>query len=133
MPNNCGTFATFSSTVSEPSILRKNSAFFTKCAFCRISLYLQSVLIHSANAVRSYTKTCRRVLTSTLRYLIGSESSCDLWNVTNLKNHIYNYNIYILNLVGRSFGKYLPNRIVSGGSLRFKISSFGCTLRRLLY
>jgi hypothetical protein len=49
--------------------------------FCRIPLYLQSVLIHSANVVRSYSKACRRVLTGTLLYLIGSEPSCDLGNV----------------------------------------------------
>jgi hypothetical protein len=44
------------------------------------------------------------VLTSTLLYLIGSESSCDLRSVIyklNLKNYNYNYSIYILNLVGR--------------------------------
>jgi hypothetical protein len=72
---------------------------------------------------------------STPLYLIGSESSCNLGNETyklNLKNCIYNYNNYILNLVGRSTGKFFRNRLVSGGSCRFKISSFGCTLRRLL-
>jgi hypothetical protein len=74
-------------------------------SFCRIPLYLQSVPVHSANVVKSCTKACRRVLTGTLIYLIGSESSCDLGNVTyklSLKNYIYNYNIYLLNLVGRS-------------------------------
>jgi hypothetical protein len=104
--------------------------------FFNFPLYLQSVPIHSANAVKSYTKACRRVLTSTLLYLIGSESSCDLGSVTykiNLKNYIYNYSIYILNLVGRSTGKFFRNRLVSGGSWRFKISSFGCTPRRFLY
>jgi hypothetical protein len=105
---------------------------------CRILLYLQYVLKHSANVVRSYTKACRRVFTTTttLLHLVGSESSCDLGNVTyklNLKNYIYNCNIYILNLVGRSIGKCLHNRLVSGGSLRFKISLFGCTLKCLLY
>jgi hypothetical protein len=49
--------------------------------FYRIPLYFQSVIIHSANVVRSYTKTFRRVLNNTLLYLIGSESSCDLRNV----------------------------------------------------
>jgi hypothetical protein len=44
----------------------------------------------------------------------------------------YSYSIYILNLVSRSIGKFFRNRLVSGGSCRFKISSFGCTLRRLL-
>jgi hypothetical protein len=67
------------------------------------------------------------VLTSTFLYLIVSEFFCDLGNLTcklNLKNYIYNYNVYILNLVGRSFGKCLRNSLVFGGSLRFKISSF---------
>jgi hypothetical protein len=80
---------------------------------------LQSVPIHSANVVKLYAKTCRRVLTSTLLYLIGSESSCDVGSVTcklNLKNYIYNYSIYILNLVGRSVGKLFRDRLVSGGS-----------------
>jgi hypothetical protein len=86
--------------------------------------------MHSANVVKSYTKARRRVLTSTLLCLIGSESSYDLGSVTY--NYIYNYSIYILNLVGRSIGKCFRNRVVSGGSLRFEISSFGCTLRRLL-
>jgi hypothetical protein len=48
---------------------------------------------------RNNTEASRRVLTSTLLYLIGSESSCDLGSETyklNLKNYIYNYNIYIL-------------------------------------
>jgi hypothetical protein len=73
-------------------------------------LYLISVSMHSANAVKSCTKACRRVLTSTVLHLIGSEYSCDLGSVTyklNLKNNIYNYSIYILNLVGRSIGKFL--------------------------
>jgi hypothetical protein len=54
-------------------------------------LYLQSVPIHSANVVKSFTKACTRVLTSTLLYLIGSESSCDLGSETyklNVKNWI---------------------------------------------
>jgi hypothetical protein len=68
-----------------------------KC-FLILPLYFQSVPIHSANVVKSYTKACRRVLTSTLLCLIGSESSCDLGSVTynlNLKNYIYSYSIYI--------------------------------------
>jgi hypothetical protein len=102
---------------------------------CTFPLNLQSVPIHSVNIVRSYAEPCRRVFTSTLLYFIGSESSCDLGNVTckwNLKKHIYNYSMYMLNLVGRSIGECFRNRLVSGGSLRFKISSFGCTLMRLL-
>jgi hypothetical protein len=54
---------------------------------------------------RAFVKACRRVVTSTLLYVIGSESSCDLGSVTyklNLKNYNYSYSIYILNLVGRS-------------------------------
>jgi hypothetical protein len=75
------------------------------------------------------------MLTSTLVYSMGSESSCDLGNETyklNLKSYIYNYNNYILNLVGKSIGKFFRNRLVSGGYWRFKISSFGCMLRHLL-
>jgi hypothetical protein len=100
--------------------------------FFNFPLYLQFVPVHSANVVKSCTKACRRALTSTLLYLIGSEASCDLGSVAyklNLKNCIYNY---ILNLVGRSSGKFFRNLLVSGGSCRFKINSFGCTLRRLL-
>jgi hypothetical protein len=89
--------------------------------------------MHSANVVKS----CKRVLTSTLLYLTGSEPSCDLGSETyklNLKNYvyIYNYNNYVLNLVGRSIGKFLRNRLLSDDYCRFQISSFGCTLRRLL-
>jgi hypothetical protein len=87
-------------------------------------LYLQSVPVHSANIV----KACRRELTSTLLYLIGSESSCDLGSETykrNLTNYIFNYKNNILNLVGRFIGNFFGNRLVSGGSCRFKISSFG--------
>jgi hypothetical protein len=65
---------------------------------------------HSANVVKSCTKACRRVVTSILLYLMESESSCDLGSETyklNLKNYIYNYNNYILNLAGRSIGKLL--------------------------
>jgi hypothetical protein len=78
-----------------------------------------TVETQSANVVKLYTKACRRVLTSTLLYLIGSESSCDLGSESyklNLKNYIYIYNNYILNLVGRSIGKFSRNRLVSGGS-----------------
>jgi hypothetical protein len=65
------------------------------------------------------TEACRRMFTSTLLYLIGSESSYDLGSVSyklNLKNFIYNYSIYILNLVGKSIGKFFRNRLLSGGS-----------------
>jgi hypothetical protein len=57
--------------------------------FFNFPLYLQSVPVHSANVVKSCTEACRRVLTGTLLYLIGSESSCDLGSETyklNLKN-----------------------------------------------
>jgi hypothetical protein len=94
-------------------LLRKANFFFN------FPLYLQSVPVHSVNVLRSYTKACRRVLTSTLLYLIGSESSCDLGSESyklNLKNYIYNYNNYVLNLIGRSIGKFFRNRVVSGGS-----------------
>jgi hypothetical protein len=51
--------------------------------FFNFPLYLQFVPLHSANVVKSCTKACRRVLTSILLYLIGSEPSCDLGNETN--------------------------------------------------
>jgi hypothetical protein len=54
--------------------------------FFNFPLSLQSVPIHPANVVKSCTKTCRRVLTSTLLYLIGSEPSCDLGSVTSKLN-----------------------------------------------
>jgi hypothetical protein len=69
--------------------------------FFNFPLYLQSVPTHSANVLRPCRKARRRVLTSTLLYLIGSESSCDLGSETyklNLRNYIYNYSICILNL-----------------------------------
>jgi hypothetical protein len=69
------------------------------------------------------------MLTSTLLYLIGSESSRHLGTVTyklNLKNHIYSYNIYTLILIGRYIVKGLRNQFVSAGSLRFKINYLGC-------
>jgi hypothetical protein len=96
--------------------------------FFYFPFYLQFVPVHSENIVKSCTKAHRRVLTSTLLYSIGSESSCDLGSETyrlNLKNYIYNYNNDILNLLGRSIGKFFRNRLVSGGSCRFRISSLG--------
>jgi hypothetical protein len=62
---------------------------FLELFFFNFPLYLQSVPIHSANVVKSCTKACRKVFTSTLIYLIGSESCCDLESETyklNLKN-----------------------------------------------
>jgi hypothetical protein len=53
--------------------------------FLNFPLYLQSVPIPSSNVVKS----CKRVLSSTHLYLIGSESSCDLGSETyklNLKH-----------------------------------------------
>jgi hypothetical protein len=50
--------------------------------FFNFPFYLQSVPVHSANVVKSCTKACGRVLTSTLLYLIGSEPSCDLGSET---------------------------------------------------
>jgi hypothetical protein len=38
-----------------------------------IPFYLQSVLVHSANDVKTYTLACRRVLTSALLLLIRSK------------------------------------------------------------
>jgi hypothetical protein len=62
-----------------------------ECFLFNFSLYLQSVPIHSANVIKLCIKACRRVLTSTLLYLIGSESFCDLGSETyklNLKNYM---------------------------------------------
>jgi hypothetical protein len=101
----------------------------------RICFSFPTLFAICTNTFSKCCKACRRVFTSTLLYLIGSQSSCDLGSETyklNLEKYIYNYSIYILNLVGRSIGKFFRNRLASGGSCRFKISSFGCTLRRLL-
>jgi hypothetical protein len=76
--------------------------------------YLQSVPVHSADVVKSCTEACRRVLTSTLLYVIGPESSCDVGSKTyklNLTNYIYICNNYISNLVCRSIGKFFFNRL----------------------
>jgi hypothetical protein len=37
------------------------------------------------------------------------------------------------NLAGRSFGRFLLNRLLSGCVVRFTTRSFGCTLKRALY
>jgi hypothetical protein len=47
-------------------------------SFTFFLLYLRPVAVHSANVVTS----CRSVLTSTLLYLTGSETSCDLGSET---------------------------------------------------
>jgi hypothetical protein len=60
-----------------------NTTYHQVCYFFNFPLYLQSVPVHSANVVKSCPKACRRVLTSTLLYLIRSESSCDLGNVSS--------------------------------------------------
>jgi hypothetical protein len=82
-----------------------------------------------------YTVVCRRVLTNTLLYLIGSKPLVAFGNETykpNLKNYNYKYNNYTRNLVGRSLGRCLSTRLLSGSSMRFTIRSFGCALRRAL-
>jgi hypothetical protein len=50
----------------------------------------------------------------------------------NLKSNNYKYNNYTRNLVDRSFGRCLRNRL-SLSSMRFTIRSFGCALKRALY
>jgi hypothetical protein len=45
--------------------------------FFNFLLYLQSVPIHSANLVKSRTKSCRRVLTSVHIYKIGLHANSD--------------------------------------------------------
>jgi hypothetical protein len=47
-------------------------------------------------------------------------------------NGTYNNN-YTRNVVGRSFGRCLCNRLLSGSSMRFTTRPFGCALRRALY
>jgi hypothetical protein len=44
----------------------------------------------------------------------------------------YNYINYTVNLVGRSFGKWRPRRLRSGGSRRVRRMPFGCAVRRAL-
>jgi hypothetical protein len=50
----------------------------------------------------------------------------------NLKTQNYKYNDYTRNLVGRSFGRCLRNRLLSGSSMRFTVRSLGCAMRRAL-
>jgi hypothetical protein len=90
------------------------------------SAYLQSVLIHSANVARSCTKACRAVLTSTFLYLIGFRVL--LWfRECDLKLYLQLQHLHIES--GRQIYWCLRGCLVSGGSLRFKISLFGCILR----
>jgi hypothetical protein len=51
----------------------------------------------------------------------------------NLSNYDYKYSNYTKNLAGRSFGRCLPNRLLSGCVMRFTTSLFRCALRRTLY
>jgi hypothetical protein len=52
----------------------------------------------------------------------------------NLTNYDYKYDIYNKNLVGRSFGRCLCNRLLLlGCAMRFTNRSFGCALRRAPY
>jgi hypothetical protein len=46
----------------------------------------------------------------------------------NLKNWNYRHHNFTRNLVGKSFGRCLLNRLSSGSSMRFSIGSFGCVL-----
>jgi hypothetical protein len=63
---------------------------------------------------------------------IGPASDDDgWWAWSNRWN--YKYNNFTRNLVGRSFGRCLRNRLLSGSSMRFTVRSFGCELRRALY
>jgi hypothetical protein len=95
------------SLITEGRSSKKIFFFLISHFVCNLYQYIQQM---------SCTKARRRVLTRTLLYLTGSESSSDLGSETyelNLKNYIYNY---ILNLVRRSNGKFFGNRLVSGGS-----------------
>jgi hypothetical protein len=58
------------------SFLKRGGYSFPRFFYSFFQLHLQSVPVHSANVVKPCTKTCGKVLTSTLLYLIGSES---LW------------------------------------------------------
>jgi hypothetical protein len=48
-------------------------------SFLVISFYLQSVLVHSANCVKTYTVACRRVLSSASLLSNRFKGSCDFW------------------------------------------------------
>jgi hypothetical protein len=96
-----------------------------------IPFYSQSVPVHSANCIKTYTVAC-----STSLYLMGSKPLVAFGKKTyklNLKNWKYRYNNYTRKLVGRSFGRCLHNRLLSGKSMRFTNRSFGRALRRALY
>jgi hypothetical protein len=77
------------------------------------------------------------VLSSTPLQLIGSRPLVAFGNETyklNLKNWKYKYDNYTINLVGRSFGRCLRNRLLlSGCAMRFATRSYGCALRRAPY
>jgi hypothetical protein len=45
----------------------------------------------------------------------------------NLTNKNYKYKNYTRNLVGRSFGRCLHSRLLSGSSKMFAARSFGCS------
>jgi hypothetical protein len=44
-------------------------------------------------------------------------------------NYDYKYDKCTRNLLGRSYGRCLLNRLSSGSSMRFTMMSFGCVLR----
>jgi hypothetical protein len=52
--------------------------------------------------------------------------------VLTLKIYDCRYYNYIRNMVGRSFGRFLRIRLLSGCSMRFTTMSFGCALRLAL-
>jgi hypothetical protein len=91
------------------------------CYIFLIPFYLQSVLVHSANYVNNVYSGMSLVAFGSTTYKL------------NLKNYHYKYNNCTLNLVGRSFGRRLRNRLLSGGSMRFTVRSFGSVLRLALF
>jgi hypothetical protein len=95
-----------------------------------IPFYLQSVPVHSANRVKTYTMACRRVLGSAPLQLMGSRAFVAYGRLTNYN---YRYDKYTTNLVGRSFGRCLRNRLLSGSSIRLTTVQFACALMRALY
>jgi hypothetical protein len=94
--------------------------------------------VHSANCVKTYAVACRRVLSSVPMELIVSSLVLAFWNkiyeLNFKKISDYKYDNYTKNLVGRSFGTCLRNRLLlSGCAMRFTTRSLGCALNVIGY
>jgi hypothetical protein len=99
----------------------------------------------------TFSKLCKQCIHYTLWYVeecsVALLCNCNCNSVTNrsvvasrnetcklnLTNSNYQYSNYTRNLVGRSFGRCLLNRLLSGSFMRFANRPFGCALRRALY